>query len=210
MIELYYLPGAASLAPHLALEEAGAEYRLVRVVREGGRVVSPPDYLKLNPHGRVPALVDDGMALHESAAIVMHVADRFPAAGLAPEPGTLERGDWYRWHVYLTNTAQAAFIDFFGPGRAVADEAAQQALKAGAIERLHRIRDWIEGELATRGPWLLGERFSSADLFLAMLVRWGRNLPDAWWDAPRLGTLYRAVRERPAAQRVWEQQGLDV
>ena len=209
MIELYYLPGSASLAPHMVLEEAGAEYRLVRVEREDGRIVSPPNYLELNPLGRVPALVDGDLRLTESAAIVMYLCDRFSAGGLAPEPGTPERGLWYRWLVYLTNTVQPALIAFFGPGRAAAGPEGEPAVKAGAIRQLDDQRVFLSGHLAAGGPCLLGERFTSADLYLAMLTRWTRRLEQKWWDDPQIGAHYRRIVDRPASRRVWAQQGLD-
>ncbi len=80
MIELYYLPGSAALAPHIALEEAGADYRLIRVKRGEG-AVEPPEFAALSPHGRVPLLVDGDLVLHESAAIVMHVSDCLSGCG---------------------------------------------------------------------------------------------------------------------------------
>ena len=71
------------------------------------------------------------------------------------------------------------------------------------------MRDFLEGELAAGGPYLLGERFTSADLYLFMLTRWGRRLDPKWWDRPSLGAHFRRVGERPAVQRMWEQEGLD-
>jgi glutathione S-transferase len=71
------------------------------------------------------------------------------------------------------------------------------------------MREHVETQLAAGGPFLLGERFTSADLYLFMLTRWGRRLEPKWWDQPELRAHFRRVFERPAAQRVWEQQGLD-
>lgn len=208
MITLYYLPGSAALAAHGALEEAGAEYQLVEVVRENDVVTSPADYRTLNPHGRIPALTDGDLRLYEAAAIVMHLSDRFPDAGLAPAPGTDERALWYRWLTHLTNTVQPTFIHVFSPGRSVPGEEAQAALSAAAVERLGAARDWLDAEVAAGGGYLVGGRFTSADLFLAMLTRWGRRLDRPWWDAPNLGDHYRRITERPAIRRVYEQQGL--
>jgi glutathione S-transferase len=209
MITLYYLPGSAALAPHLALEEAGAQYDLVLVEREDGRTTFPPNFLELNPHGRVPALIDGDLRLYEAAAIVMHLSDRFPEAGLAPEPGTPERGLWYRWLVYLTNTVQPALIGFFGPARLAAGPEGEDAVKAGAIRQLDDYRRFVSAELAAGGPYLLGQRFTSADLYLAMLTRWTRRLEHRWWDDPDIGAHYRRIVARPASRRVWERQGLD-
>lgn len=208
MIELYYLPGSAAMAPHAALEEAGADYRLVQVTRENGRN-SPPELDRLSPHGRVPVFVDGDLVLTESAAIVMHLSDVYPAAALAPAPQTPERARWYRWLTYLTNTVQATFMTFHYPERYVADPTAAPALRERGAESLGRMREIVETELAASGPYLLGERFTSADLYLHMLTRWCRHLDRKWWDEPALGAHYHLVGDRPAVRRMREQQGLD-
>jgi glutathione S-transferase len=208
VIELYYIPGAASLAVHAALEEVGAEYRLVRVFKQHGKI-EPAELGRLNPHRRVPTMVDDGLVMYESAACVMHLSDLHPQAGLAPPVGTHERALWYRWLTYLTNTVQAAFMVYFYPTRVTDDEGASATIARTTAASLAEMRDFLERELAAGGPYLLGERFTSADLYLCMLTRWGRRLDPKWWDQPMLGAHFWRVRERPALQRVWEQEGLD-
>jgi glutathione S-transferase len=209
VLDLYWIPGAASLAVHTLLEEVGAEYRLHRVVREEGKV-EPAEFRRLSPHGRVPTVVlDGGLVMYESAAIVMHLSDLYPEAGVAPAPGTPERALWYRWLTYLTNTVQATFMIFIYPERYTAEGADAEPVKERAEASLVRMRDFLEGELAAGGPYVLGERFSSADLYLWMLTRWGRRFEPKWWDQPELGAHWRRVRERPAAQRVYEQEGLE-
>jgi glutathione S-transferase len=208
VIELYFTPGAASLAVHGVLEEVGADYRLRRVTKEDGKV-DPPELPSLNPHVRVPTMVDGELVMFESAACVMYLCDGHPEAGLAPALGTRERALWYRWLTYMTNTVQAAFMVFFYPSRATDEQQAEAGIEAKADASLAGMRDHIEGELAAAGPYLLGERFTSADLYLAMLTRWGRRLPEKWWDRPSLGEHYRLVTERPAIKRVYEQEGLE-
>jgi glutathione S-transferase len=207
MIRLYYLPGSAAMAPHAVLEEAGADYELVRVKREDGRV-EPPEFAGLSPHGRVPALVDGDLVLHESAAIVMHLSDAFPDAALAPVLGTRERAHWYRWLTYLTNTVQPAFLAYRYPER-YAGEAAAADVSSRAEAALAEMRDVIARSLEAEGPYLVGGRLTSADFYLYMITRWCRHLRPRWWDNPLLGAHYRLVGERPAIQRMREQQGLD-
>jgi glutathione S-transferase len=208
VIDLYYMPGSASLVVHGLLEELGAEYRLVRVTKEGG-TVDPPELVELNPHVRVPTLVDGDLVMYEAAACVMHLCDTHPEAGLAPALGTPERALWYRTLTYLTNTVQATFMIRFVPHRYVEGEAEQAAISEQTVSALGRMRDHLEGELArSGGPYLFGERFSSADLYLAMMTRWGRRLPEKWWDQPGLGAHYKLITGRPAIQRVYEQEGL--
>jgi glutathione S-transferase len=208
VIELYYIPGSAAMAPHAVLEEVGADYQLIRVKREDGKV-EPPEFARLSPTGRVPLYVQDDLVLHESAAIVMHLSDSFPAAGLALELGTPERAHWYRWLTYFTNTVQATFMVFHYPERYTADSSSAGAVKDKAAEALARMRESLESGLAATGPYLLGDRFTSADLYLYMLTRWCRHTEPRWWDQPSLGAHYRLLGERPAIQRMREQQGLD-
>jgi len=206
-IDLYYRPGAASLPVHAALEEAGADYNLIRATRENG-VFGPPEAAVLNPAGLVPTMSFDGMAMTESAACLMHLADLYPDAALAPAPGTPERGQWYRWLAYLVNPVQSTFYGFIFPARSAPLEA-QDAVKAHAIATLDGYRTMLDEHLASGGPYLQGERFSSADLFLFMLTRWGRRLERRWWDAPSLGEHYSTIRARPAMKRVFEQEQLE-
>jgi glutathione S-transferase len=202
------MPGAASMAPHVVLEETGADYRLVRVRREGG-TIEPPELERLNPHRRVPVMVDGDLVMYESAACVMHLCDTHPDAGLAPALATAERALWYRWLTYLTNTVQATFMHAFYPSRGTTDPTGEDAVREKAEAELAGMRDFLEAELATGGPYLLGEQFTAADIYLFMLTRWGRRLDPKWWDHPALGAHFRRVFERPAAQRMWEQEGLD-
>ena len=90
MYQLYYSPGKANLAPHMLLEEIGAPYELVAVDTERG-AHRDAAYLKLNPNGRLPVLVDGDLVLYETAAICLHLADRHPEAGLAPALGSAAR-----------------------------------------------------------------------------------------------------------------------
>ena len=210
MPTLYYVPGSAAMAAHAALEEAGVEVELERVVREHGVTVSPPDYLQLNPHGRVPAYVDGDLVLYESAAIVLHAGDRNPGSAVVPPAGSAERAHFYRWLVFLTNTVQAAFIMSFGGQRFIGDVGeCQDAVRDGARGELGRYFDWIDGELAGK-QYLLGDTFSGADPFLLMLTRWGRNLEPKAWERPNVGAHYRRVAERPSVARMLERQGVEL
>ena len=210
MPTLYYLPGSAAMAAHAALLEAGVQPELVRVVRENGVTVSPPDYLTLNPHGRVPALVDGDVSIYESAAIVLHAADRHPQSGLAPSDPAL-RSHFYKWLVHLTNTVQPNLHVYFAPGRitgAGASDTAKDAVKASVAGVIGEQLDWLDGEIAGK-QFLLGDTFSGADLYLWMLIRWSRGLTPAGWDRPNLGAFYDRLSARPSVAAMLEQQGLE-
>src|SRR3954471_9638709 len=116
MIQLYYYPGNASMTPHILLEELGVPFALKYVDRTVGAHKSP-EYLRLNPNGLIPVLVDGPLVLYETAAIVLHLADTHPKAGLAPALGTAERAHFYKWLMWMTNTVQVSLIRYFYPER---------------------------------------------------------------------------------------------
>lgn len=206
MPTLYYIPGSAAMAPHAALEEAGAGYELALVERRDG--ASPPEYLAVNPLGRVPAFVDGDLTLWESAAICMHIAERHPEASLLPPLGSPERSVALRWLVFLTNTVQATFLHHAYPERLVGDDpAAAAAVRAGAGRHLDAAFDHLDALLG-EGPYLAGETFSVADLYLHMVTRWSRRLPRKPWTLPHVGPHYARLSERPAVARMLERQGI--
>jgi glutathione S-transferase len=208
MYKLFYSPGSAAMAPHATLEETGAKHELVPVDLKS-KAHQKPEYLKLNPKGRVPVLIDGKFVMTEAAAIIMHLADRHPEAKLAPATGTPERAHWYQWLIYLTNTLQPTFQEFFYPERIVPDApATQQQIKANAEHKLAGMFIYIDSELATRGPYLLGETFTAADIYLHMLARWSR-----WFEKPayryiHIKQLTDKVKARPAVQRMMKAQGI--
>lgn len=206
MLALYYYPGNASLLPHMMLREIGVPFEL-RLVDRSQNVQKSAEYLKLNPNGRIPVLVDDDLVLFETAAIVLHLADKFPEAGLAPAVGTKERAEFYKWMVHLTNTPQAEYRAWFYPNEHVSDEAAAPTVKQAAEMRLNHMFDVISEQLGGK-TWLLGDRFSAADLFLFMLIRWGRGMPRPPRSIPNLKALADRVLARPAVQEVFRVEGI--
>lgn len=194
------------MAPHAALEEIGLDYDLMLVQRDEGR--ARPDYLAVNPLGRVPAFVDGDLVLWESAAIVLHLAERHPDAGLLPAVGSDERSIALRWLIYLTNTVQATFMHFAYPQRLVGEGSPAIAeVSAGARDRLYEAFDRIDGVLVDR-PYLIGEDFTAADLYLHMVTRWCRRLPRKAWERRAVGAHYARLSERPAVVRMLEAQGI--
>jgi glutathione S-transferase len=205
MYRLYYAPGAANMAPHAVLEEAGAPYELVLVDIDKGRQFDP-DYLKLNPNARVPTLVHGDLVMYESAAILLHLCESHPQAMLMPAPGEHDRPMFLQWLVYFTNTVQECLMQWWHPDNYLADAAMQRVLKDSAERRLDRMWGQIDAAL---GPYLLGRRFSAADLYLYMLVRWSRQMAKPGWTHPNIGHLVHLVGERPAVQRMMRSEGLE-
>jgi glutathione S-transferase len=205
MPTLYYYPGNASMAPHIVLEEIGAPYEL-RLVDRTKNAHKDPDYLRLNPNGLIPAFVDGDLVLFESAAICLHLADRHPAAQLAPECGTAERAQLYKFLIHLTNTVQAELLSYFYPERLTDDAKAAAQVKAHAEARIGEMFDRLDASLAAGGPYLLGARFSVADLYLLMLARWTRGMSNPARNRASVRRLLDRLIERPAVQRALAQE----
>jgi glutathione S-transferase len=207
MYKLYYDSGGSNMAPHAALKELGLPHELIRVDLAKGE--QHADWFrKINPHGKVPALVHDNLSMYESAAILMYLCDRHPEGGLAPAPNSAERGLYFQWLTYLTNTPQEALLHWFHADWYVSDVAGAAALKAAAPARLDLIWSYLDGVLAKSGPYLLGAKFSAADLFLFMLVRWTRNMPKPATTYPAIKRNVDLVRARPAVQAMMQAEGI--
>lgn len=206
MYTLYYSPGAASLVVHWLLIEIGAPHEL-RLLDFESKQQKSAEYLKLNPKGVVPTLLIDGQPVFESAALVMHLADAHPEAGLAPAPGSLQRAHYYQWLVYLANNLQPAFRHWYYPNEFLG-ESHVIAVKDEARARIEACWDQLDAHLAAHGPWLLGDALSAADFHLTMLMRWSRNLPRQATEWPNLARMAASMRARPSFKRLYESEGL--
>lgn len=208
MKQLHYFPGNASMTPHMLLEELGVPYERVLVDRTTNAHRSPA-YLKLNPNGKIPVLVDGDLVLYETAAIVLHLVDTHPEAGLAPAVGTAERAMFYKWLLWLANTLQAEMPLYFYSDRWADDAAGAAQVKQHAEAHIAGMIDQLEGELAHHGgPWFAGERFSALDPYVFMLCRWTRGMQRPARTLPQLSAYLQRMLARPAVQRVFANEGL--
>lgn len=211
MIQLHYAPGNASMTPHLVLEELGVPFEL-KLVDRAHNAHKSPAYLKLNPNGLIPVLVDGDLVLYETAAIVLHLVDTHPAAGLAPtKTGSAERAQFYKWLVWLSASLQSQMPMYFYTDRYVApgNAAGAAEVKAATEQRIEGLIDQLDTQLATHGgPWLLGERFSALDPYAFMLCRWTRAGRRPARTLPHLAPYLQRVLARPATQRVIASEGL--
>jgi glutathione S-transferase len=205
MIRLHFAPSTASMVPHILLEELGVAYERVPVDRANNGHRSPA-YLRLNPNGLIPVLVDGDLVLYETAAIVLHLCDQHPQAALAPAVGTQDRSHFYKWLVWLTNTLQATLIVYFYSERWVdaGNEAAASQVRRHAHARVVGLLGQLEEQLASHaGQWFFGERYSALDAYVFTLCRWTRNFATGRArDLPRLGAYLQRVLDRDAVQRV--------
>jgi len=209
-IQLHYFPGNASFAPHLLLEELGAKFELLYVDRANA-AHKQPAYLKLNPNGLIPVLLDGSMVLYETAAICLHLADTHPQAGLAPAPGTPERAQFYKWLMWMTNTLQAALIVYFYPQRWVneGNEAGAAEVKAHAEAKIGTLLDQMDAHLASHGKdWFSGGRYGALDPYAFLMCRWTRGFGRPARSLPHLGPYLNRMLARPAVKRVFEKEKL--
>jgi len=207
MYNLHYFPGNASFSPHALLNEIGAEFELSLVDRANNGQKNP-DYLKLNPAGRIPTFVDGELVLFESAAVCLYLCDKHPDAQLAPEVGTSERGQFYKWLMFFTNSVQPDFLIYHYTRRYTTDEAEVPGMKAAAEERINHWFDIVEENMGP-GPYLLGETFSAIDIYLTMLCRWGRPMAKKPASRAKIGKLTELVLSRPAVQKTIETEGIE-
>jgi glutathione S-transferase len=172
MLTLYYSPGACSMAPHIALEEANADYQLRLVpIAQGAQQSSA--YLTVNPRGKVPALLTERGVLTENVAILAYIARLFPHACLLPEE-PLEMARCLSHMAYLSNTVHPAFTHIVRPGRFATDEAAHENLKATGRQNAWKLLQEIDTLLAGK-EWVLGEHYSVADPYTLVIYGWGRH-----------------------------------
>jgi len=191
-ITLFHAPHSRSGAVRILLEELGAPYLLETVNLKANETRSPR-YLERNPMGKVPAILDGEALVTEQAAIMIYLADLFPQAGLAPALDDPLRGPWLRWMAFYGNCFEPAVVDL----AMKREPAPPSTCPYGDYDTM---LSTLTAQLR-RGPWLLGERFTAAD------VLWGYAL--AWTSAfklvPELPEIVEYVARfnaRPAAQRV--------
>jgi glutathione S-transferase len=210
MLTLYYYPSNASFAPHVLLNELGVPFTLSLVDRAADAHRSPA-YLKLNPNGLIPVLVDGDIVLHETAAICMYLCDRQSA--LAPRLASAERAQYTKWLFWMSNTLQSMLIHYFYPDRFVdagnVDGAVQ--VKRHAEARIAPMLQQIDDQLAAHGgPWLLGADYGGADPMAFMLCRWTRGFANSRpaRDYAHIGPYLKRVFDRPAVQKAVATEGL--
>ena len=209
MIQLHYYPSTAAMAPHILLEELGVSYEL-KLVDRTKNAHKTPEYLKLNPNGLIPVMVEGDLVLYESAAICLHLCDTHPQAGLAPaKPGSQERAHFYKWLFWLSNTLQATSQMYWYPERFAEEPGTVAEVKLKAEARIGTQLDLLEAELARHGKtWLLGDAYSAVDAYTLMLCRWTRYFKRPARALVHLGPYLQRVLARPAVKRAFEQEGI--
>jgi glutathione S-transferase len=178
---LYTHPMSRARIARWMLEEVGEPYQTK--ILEFGHSMKGPDYLAINPMGKVPALRHGQTVVTEAAAICAYLADVFPQKGLAPPSGSHERGPYYRWLFFAAGPVESAVIDkTLGFDIPVEREG---MVGYGNIERALAA---LEGALY-RTEYIAGDRFTAADVYVGSMIGWGM--------------MFRGIDKRPAFERYW-------
>ena len=200
MLKLYYSPGSCARASHIALEEAGADYEAIRIrLKENEQ--RKPEYLAINPKGRVPALVTDRGILTETPAILAYVAQTYPDANLAPLSDPFAFAKIQAFNGYLSSTVHVAHAHKGRGHRWADDPAAIEAMKKKVPESVGDCFTLIERDMLA-GPWVMGEQYSIADPYLFTLSQWmeGDSVDPSKY--PKVLAHRNRMAERDAVKRV--------
>ncbi len=200
MLKLYYGVGACSLASHIALEEAGAEYEAIRMDLKSGQQRTP-SYLEVNPKGRVPALVTSRGVLTETPAILAYIAQTHPAANLAPLDDPFAFAELQAFNSYCCSTVHVSHAHGARGGRWSDDPAVVEQLKVKVTQNMADHFETIENKMF-KGPWVMGEDFSVGDGYLYTMAAWlGRDGVDIN-RFPKVADHFKRMEARPAVARV--------
>jgi len=204
MLKLFYAPGSCALASHIALEEAGADYEAMRV-NFADNEQRKPQYLAINPKGRVPALVTDRGILTETPAILVYISQTHPKARLAPLEDPFALARLQSFNSYLCSTVHVAHAHG-GRGSRWADEASSlEDMKRKVPHNVAACFELIEGSMV-QGPWVMGEQYSVADAYLFTVAGWLQRDSIDIARFPKVADHHRRMRERAAVARALEQE----
>ena len=204
-MKLYYAPGACSLASHIALEEIGAPYETQKLnLAEGDQ--RKPEYLRINPRGRVPTLVVDGQPMTENVGIMTFVAGGNPDAGIWPKQ-TWDQGKIVSTMAWLSNTVHTTYAHLVRSERYADDDAAKEAIKAKARSSYEGYLREID-QLLNGHKWCIANQYTVADGYLLVFYRWAnRN----GYDVKAMANYTRHANDmlaRPAVKKVMADEGI--
>lgn len=201
-MQLYFSPGACSLATHITLRELGIPFELKRADTKTKKLVDGSDYLAINSKGAVPALqLDNGQVLTEGVVLMQYLADQKGDTPLLPRFGSPERYRVLEWLNFITSEVHKAYSPLWNPS-------ADPKVKEYTLANLEKKLDWTDKQLAGK-KFLTGENFTIADAYLYTVINWsfflGMNL-DKW---PALKEFHARVAARPSVLAALEAEGLN-
>lgn len=202
--KLFYADDSAAMGPRVLLEEISADYELIDTNIEKGQA-RDAEHLRLNANGWVPVLAWGDQSMHEASAIAIYLTDAYPEAGLGPSTTDPDRPLFLQMLVYLSNTVQTAFQQHYYPERFVEDDRCEGSATARAARRLRDVWQLMDDQLAGKA-YVLGDRFSAADVHLHMLGTWFE--PEAGHpnvaDFPNVARVAANVETRASVKKVYD------
>ena len=208
LYQLYYYPLNASMAPHFILKELNVDFELIIVDRKSNAQRSP-NYLALNPAGRIPTLVDDGLAIFESPAICIHLAENHPSSNLIPKVGEKNRALFFQWLMYLTNTVQAELMVCFYPQKHTTNVKTVDNIIEAQEVRITEMFNLLDRELENK-DFLVGNSISVCDYFLFMLAVWADEFKKPPLGFSNLSRYLRKLAKRDAIINVCKKENLSL
>lgn len=204
MYKLFYALKSASMGVRVLLEEIGAPYELIHMSIDMDEP-RPPEQLAINPNGWVPVLLWEGGAMYECAAITVFLCDRHSDARLAPTVDDPARALFLQTLVYFSNSVQNAYQLTYYPDRFVDTPADEPSAQQRGIRRLRETWSVIDDQIGD-SQWVLGDRFSAADIYLFMLTTWLRSTKGhpSVGEFSNVKRIADVVMERPSVQLVYE------
>lgn len=195
-MKFFYNPRSRASTVRWMLEEVEADYEIAHVDfgQNGERDAA---LVAVNPMGKVPTIVlPDGTVITESAAICAWLSEAYPDAGLAPAPGSPERGTWYRWLFFGGSVFEPALLEKMM--RKNAEPLSKTTVGWGTYEEaVHAVETGL-----AKGPYLLGERFSAADVYMGAMLAWAMSFgAPALKESSTINAYVERVKERPAFKR---------
>ena len=203
MLTLYFSPGACSTASHIGCEETGAPYEEKLTSLPKGEQKTEA-YLKINPRGKVPALVVDGHTITENTAILTYLAKRFPEKNLIPKDPVGE-AHCIGTMAWFSNTVHPSFTHIFRPERFVEGEEAQKSVKALGKKSFWDNLSEVDRLLGSN-QWMLGDQYTVADCYAMVFYGWGARVELPLQDLKNYTAWKERMLQRPAVRKVLESE----
>jgi len=205
-MRFYYAPLSCALATHIVLEHIGADYEAEKLnLRENDQ--NAPGYLAINPKGRVPALVTDQGILTETPALLLYLAQTFPAARLAPLDDAFALAQMQSINSWFCSTVHVHHAHGARGRRWSDDLDAQKSMKAKVAENMTGAAELIEREIL-RGPWVMGDQFTVADAYLFTMTSWMQGDGVDMTKFPKLADHFKRMLALPAVQKIAPLHGI--
>jgi glutathione S-transferase len=197
MYKLYYSPAACSMAVHVMLNELNVPFELIETSIQAGNTKTP-EFIKMNPRGQVPVLVDSGEPIREGGAIITYLLDKHTSP-LLPKSG-IERAKALEWLMWGNATLHPAYSRFFWLSKNVSDKAVVDAVSKPMLASIQALWDEAEARLA-KTPFLAGNDVTAGDILLTVIANWNSWMPQPMTYGANVTRVLKAVAARPAYQK---------